>query len=473
MKKIATILGAVLVLLVAVGAAAPFWFGMQAEDAYNNLVGQMAQTSSASINTKHYERGWLRSTAETTVALPGVPMNVSLTHDIAHGPLAIDRLLQGELTVTPALAFVSSHATLTPRPGASADAIKDFIKALPPITAQTVFNLGGGAEMEIAVPPSRRKQKDGDTVNWRGMTGTIVFQEGAQQINAQLHSAGLSIPSKSGEFTLDQIRFNSDTTGGKAGFMFGKSSLHVASITMGPDIGVKGLRLTTVAKPVGPNVNTTVNYQVKDIQVANNHYGPGQLTIVLRKLDAAALRQYEQAVNGIIKRGLPTEQAAMMRAAETMKLIANLSKKAPELEVTNLSFKSSEGELTGTAKVVLDGSNLNVAENTMLLLRALQGDAELSIPPSMVKAILTPRIRQDIENYKRRGLLSAQDMAKVTPEVMSRIVDEAYPSYLSRNAFTKLLIPAGSHYKISASFKEGRFLVNNKPVRQPLLGLGA
>ena len=108
-----------------------------------------------------------------------------------------------------------------------------------------------------------------------------------------------------------------------------------------------------------------------------------------------------------------------MVSATLSLLIASLSKNAPELEVTKLSFKAREGELTGTAKLVLDGSKLNVAENMMLLLRALQGDAELSIPPSMVKAILTPRIRSDIENYKQRAVtehdavLSRQDLVSV------------------------------------------------------------
>jgi hypothetical protein len=162
----------------------------------------------------------------------------------------------------------------------------------------------------------------------------------------------------------------------------------------------------------------------------------------------------------------------MMVAAETMKLIASLSKSAPELEVTKLSFKAREGELTGKAKLVLDGSKLNVAENMMLLLRALQGDAELSIPPSMVKAILTPLIRSDIENYKQRGILSQREANQLTPDVMSRIVDEVYPSYLNKNSFTKLLIPSGAYYTITASFRQGKFLVNNRPLGRPLLGFG-
>ncbi|MFQ5974378.1 MAG: DUF945 family protein, partial [Alphaproteobacteria bacterium] len=106
MKKIANILGAVLILIVAVAAAAPFWLGTQAENAYNNIVGEIAKNSTASISTRHYDRGWLRSTAETMVTVPGLPVDLSLSHDIAHGPLDLDRILRGEFELTPALAFV-------------------------------------------------------------------------------------------------------------------------------------------------------------------------------------------------------------------------------------------------------------------------------------------------------------------------------------------------------------------------------
>ncbi len=470
MSKIIRIVGILLVLVVVVVVAAPFWFGMQAEKSYNNLIEQMSKGGSGTFTTRNYERGWLSSNAETLVTLPGLPLDMLVKHDISHGPLAIDRIIQGDLVFTPAGAFVSSRATLTPRKGATAD-VKDLAKYLPPITAETVFGLtGGGAETDIKVAPMKRKTKDGGEINWRGLTGTLVFGDDGR-INTQLSTPGVSLSSKNGPFSVGKISFQSDARG-DGGIMFGNSSLHVAKMDIGPDVSVKGLKFSARAKPAGKNITSTINYQVKDITVGTDHYGPGQLTLQLRKLNAAALRQFEKKVNGISKRGLPEEQRQMMVAAETMKLIASLSKSAPELEVTKLSFKAREGELTGKAKLVLDGSKLNVAENMMLLLRALQGDAELSIPPSMVKAILTPRIRSDIENYKQRGILSQREANQLTPNVMSRIVDEVYPSYLNKNSFTKLLIPSGAYYTITASFRQGKFLVNNRPLGQPLLGFG-
>ncbi|MFQ5935946.1 MAG: DUF945 family protein, partial [Acidiferrobacterales bacterium] len=331
----------------------------------------------------------------------------------------------------------------------------------------------GNAETTMDIPPSKSKGKGGASFRSGGMKGTLAFREGGKKVDLELRVPSISLKTPASEFSLKKLIYRFGSGGGPAGYMFGNSTLNVSKLRLGPDLDIRGLTLTTKARPKGANVTTTVDYKVKQIKSGVDEYGPGRLTVVLRKLDAKALQRFNNKLNQISRRGLPEEQASMMMAAEMMKLVATLSKKAPELEVTRLSFKTKEGELTGEAKVVLDGSNLDIAANPFLILRGLSGDAELSVPPSMVKAILAPSIRQDVEAYKRRGVLSPQEAAKLTPAVMSRIVEDAYPSYMARNGFTKLLVPDGSVYRITASFRNGSFLVNGEPVRQPLIQLKA
>lgn len=468
MKKILTAFAIVLVLVIAAAAAAPFWFGMQTEDAYRDMAQELSKNTGMAFEIRRYERGYLRSSVEGVITWPGLPADLSVTDEIAHGPFAIDRLLSGDLSFEPGLAFISSRASFTPGKGAS-ERDKALARQLPPLTAQTVVSLAGDFEAKLDVP-SKKGAKDSG-FQWRGLSGTVNVRQGGAQVVTDLKSGGLTASTPTGEVAFNQIRFNSDHTGGRAGYMFGTSTLHIGSIAFGPDIELAGLRFVTSAKPAGPNVDTTINYQIKELRANNATYGPGQLTLAVRKLDAAALRRFEQQMNAISKRNLPQEQTSMMTAAETMKLVAALAKKAPEVEVTKLSFTTPEGELSGNAKIVLDGSQLDLAQNMMLIVRALQGELELSIPPSMVKAILTPQIREDIEGYRRAGTLSTQEANKISPAVMAKIVEQVYPSYLSRNAFTRLLAPTGSRYRFTASFRNGRLLINDQPVKQPLLDM--
>lgn len=471
MKRIATIIGIVLVLIVAAAAALPFWFGMETEKAYNSIVQELS--SGTAISSQRYDRGWLSSTAETTMALSGSPLTVSMVHRISHGPLPIDRILGGDFALTPAMAFVDSEVRLVPKKGSGAAWLTEFTRRMAALNARTIVDLNGNAETTLELPPSRSQGKTGVAFSSRGLSGQIAFHEGGQRVNMELRVPGLSFSSDNGDFSLKNLIYRFNSSAGMAGYMFGNSTLQLAELTADPGFELKGLRLTTRSKPSGPNLTTTVDYRVQAIKSGTDEHGPGELSLVLRKLDAKALQRFNQQYNQISKRGLPQQQASMMAAAEMMKLIAALSKKAPELEMTKLSFKTKEGELTGNAKIVLDGSDLDIAANPFLALRALRGEGELSIPPSMVKAILTPTIMQDVKGFERAGALSSREAAKLTPAVMARIVDEAYPSYLSRNSFTKMLVRRGPVYRISASFRDGELRVNGKPLQQPLLRMSA
>ena len=471
MKRIATIIGIVLVIIVAAAAAAPFWFGMETEKAYNNIVRELS--SGAAVSTERYERGWLSSTAETTLALSGSPLTVSMVHRINHGPLPINRLLGGDFSLTPGMAFIDSKLRLVPKRGAGAAWLTEFSKRMAALNAQTVVDLNGNAETTLTLPPSKAKGKDGTKFSSRGLNGTIAFHQGGEKVDVDLRVPGVSLSSEKGDFSLKNLNYRFNSSAGVAGYMFGNSTLQLGELSFGPGFELKGLRLTTRSRPRGPNLTANVDYRVKTIKSGTDEHGPGELSIVLRKLDTKALQRFNQQYNQIAKRALPQQQASMMAAAEMMKLVAALAKKAPELEVTKLSFKTQEGELTGNAKFVLDGSKLDIASNPFLALRALRGNAELSIPPSMVKAILAPAIMQDVEGFKRRGTLSSREASKLTPAVMARIVDEAYPSYLSRNSFTKMLVRSGPVYRITASFRNGELRVNGKPLQQPLLRMSA
>ena len=134
------------------------------------------------------------------------------------------------------------------------------------------------------------------------------------------------------------------------------------------------------------------------MRAAGESFGPGELTIEARRLDAAALVKFKNELDAIYRGQPPPAQAALMAAGKAMELIAALSRQAPELEITKLSFKTREGEITGKAKFVLDGRKHNAAQNPLQLLLALSGQGELSIPAPVLKQLLSPVIRRDIES---------------------------------------------------------------------------
>ena len=198
---------------------------------------------------------------------------------------------------------------------------------------------------------------------------------------------------------------------GTAGYFFGDGALAIGQIEFGgvtERVSLQGLEVSTSARSAGENVNLVIRYQLGEMRTGDDRFGPGQLVMELRHLDAAALVKFKNEMDGIYRGKLPAPQAAMMIAGKAMGLIGTLARKAPELEITRLNFKTRAGEISGRAKFVLDGRKVNLAQNPMLMLTSLAGDMEIAIPAPVVKQLLAPQIRHDIETYRQNGALSGQ-----------------------------------------------------------------
>jgi hypothetical protein len=172
-----------------------------------------------------------------------------------------------------------------------------------------------------------------------------------------------------------------------------------------------------------------------------------------------------------LKKQKNPEQAGMASMGKLMELIASLSKKTPELELTKFSFKTGGGEIVGMARFVLDGTNLNLTENPMLFVAALQGDAELKVPAAAVKQRAEKAIRGQLELYKQTGMLKPDEAARLTPQRIAAIVAQALPAETKKTAESLQLVADGEDYKFTLALKQGQLTINDKPVDTPRLPL--
>jgi uncharacterized protein YdgA (DUF945 family) len=207
-----------------------------------------------------------------------------------------------------------------------------------------------------------------------------------------------------------------------------------------------------------------MGYGVKALQIAKDKYGPGKLSLVVRNLDAKTLRQFEKDMNQIYARALPREQAQMMITGKTMELAGKLSRDNPEIEISKLNFMAPGGELQGKAKFVVQGKDQDLSANPMLLLTAIKGSAELTMPESFAKAAVMPQIQRDISNLRREGKLSTVEADNLTPEILDQIAEEAYPKYLQDNGFNRWFVRQNNNYQFSMSVNRGQIVINGVPL---------
>jgi uncharacterized protein YdgA (DUF945 family) len=267
MKKFSLVLGFTLIALVALAVVGlPYWFGMEAEKTYGAMLEQMSGSSGLLFTGKNYQRGWLSSTAETVVRHPHIPFDLTAKHRISHGPLPLDRMLQGDWRLTPVQARIASQITL-------ATVGKQMPLDLPPLSTETTFRLNGDGAMHAGIPPVKTTGTQGETIDWRGMSADMTFDRAWRKIrlDALMPSLTVTAPGQQGDMTLSKLSLHSDTQVGIAGYSFGDASLNVGQLEFGYAAGrvtLKGFALSSTARPAGDNVSLVIRYTLDEAQVA-------------------------------------------------------------------------------------------------------------------------------------------------------------------------------------------------------------
>jgi uncharacterized protein YdgA (DUF945 family) len=467
-KKIVTVIVVLVALLIAAVAGLPYWFGMQAESAYSAMLEKMASDGELTVSSNKFQRGWFESTADTTFTVTNLPMvTVSMLHRISHGPLPLD----DEFQFQPLLARVKSQISI----GLSDGTIKP-----PPISSKTSVYLAGNSSTRLNMEPYKKPvPKAGETnsfdLEWKGLSGDFTLSADYKNLKGEFNAPVLQFSFKDGSFVLNKLSLSVDTQKSASGLDTGNVALGVDKLVMddrkkGESISLDGLRLSSNTQEAGGNLNSTLTFQFRAMESGGTKQGAAQINLQLRKLDVASLVKFQNEVRALRKQKMPPEQVNMMMLGKTMELLGQLAKKSPELEVTKLSFKAADGEVTGKAKFVLDGSQLDVSGNPMLMLKALSGEGEISLPDSIVRLLAEPDVKRDLEVLKTSGKLSEDEIAKLTPKRIAAITTQAIkelPQYRENVVSRLKLVADGPNYKIVAALKDGQLRVNNEPLQLP------
>ena len=458
-SKLPIILVLVLVFVAGGLAALPFWFGMQAESAYTTYIDEVEKGGNLTVSNNRFERGWLDSTADTTFAVSGTPFTISVLHRIGHGPIPFG----DEISFEPVLARVKSQVAI----GLGANLPK-----LAPLTVNTDVQLDGN--MRSTLEMAGTKSVSGETTTeWKGITGTLDLSADLARTKGEISAPLFSISGKDGSISVSGIKFVIDQQKSASGFDTGSVTLSAAKLAADGALGkttLDGFGMTNSVQEAGGNLNVTLSFQFREAVSAGEKQGPGQINLQIRKLDVPTLVKFRTETQALRKQKLDAEQRNMMMLGKTLELLGQLAKKSPELEISKLSFKTADGEVTGKAKFVLDGSQLDVTGNPMLMLRALSGEGEINLPDSVVRLLASSDVKRDIEALKTSGKLSEAEIAKLTPKRMAAITGQAVkelPQYKDSVINRLKLIQDGPNFKIVGTLKNGQVMVNNEPFQMP------
>lgn len=402
---------AVALLLVVL----PGWLGWRAEKTYRALLDEFATTTGATTTVRRYDRGWLRSEAESEIRLGAARFVVRLHLD--HGPLALE-----------GFAPIMARARGELRPTESAG-----MAPIAPLTLEGATDLRGATRLTLAWPAGRLALADG-TLEWLPWHGRIAIEPAAQRLQIQLEAAAMHFAAAAGDgWRLEAPQLHADLHEGVGGFPLGDISASAARLVYPPHTVIDGGRVSASARLNGDGVTLAFGARLRSWKYAAGSFGPGELALEARRLEPAALLPLLRALPALLR---PAEAATA--AATLTPLAALLARKAPEAEIVTLRLQHASGELTGRGRLRFDGHRLGANVAAGRLLTALGGEAELRLPASLVRAWLAP-------------------------ETEGHIADSDLSQRLAEHPYARLLAPAETGYRLTAVLKRGQLLVNDKP----------
>lgn len=461
-SKLPLIIGLVLLVILAGG---PFVTGMLIESGIRAASTNAAKQMGMQAGMMSYSRGWLSSEATQTLAMPDASLEIELKHTILHGPIALGSIFSGPMSLKPTAAIIRSTLRLKSGTGTDPESASKLAN-LPVTTFVTQVGLTGSATMHIHTPPiiSKANAPAESSYNWSGITGTASFNSNLDYIRLDLKSDSIAIGPAGTGFAIKGMKLSSNGTRGVADYQYGDTTITIDSISTGSEFMLSNLVATTNTKPQGTAIDSTLAYTIKDGKIDGIPFGPANITIVARKIDAVILRQIEEKINEINAKNLPDQQAQMLLMGTMMKYLGQLANKNPEIEATTISIKLGEDTMTGKGKIYIDAQGQDIGANPMLLMMALKANLEIVIPKRMVSLIVMQQIKKDVAFLKRQGQLSPEELADLSPEALERITGHLLPLYLADKNLDRLLVLDGDNYTMRFIYDNNQAILNGEPL---------
>lgn len=483
MKKLLTITA---LILLAAGAytGAAYWFGLQAERHYRKMLSQASNLSLLRLKDKEYERGVFRSKALTTVTIqgPGRESNpdaagkdsaaaeFTLIHNICHGPWVFGKTQETHVTLKPVQAVITTRLQLSSDVQAGLKKILGQSGDTAAATGFTVLPLVGSGKTALTIPPFHYSgaQGEGTVIEWEGLSAEVTFPMGLTAFTGFFKTPGLNIQGKDGYFGLGALECRFDMREGIKGLYLGDVSAGLDAVELKPaghkgttPFSARGLEMKAASQASNETVHYTVALSVDRLNTESSTWGPGGYRMEFRNLDAATLKELQQATREFQSQTprRSSEEIRAMVLSRYARILPGLLKKSPEMEIKYLRLQTGDGDIRAQAKVAIDGTRTSGLNNPFFLLNATSAYAEVEITERLLERLLQAAYEKQTasgETGTHPGDLSEE-------EIRARAAEKAR-SRLDALVKKEILIQEKGAYKTSAGYQAGTLMVNNRPV---------
>lgn len=338
----------------------------------------------------------------------------------------------------------------------------------PQLNLSIFVNYLNKSTVELAVPSFKLITKEGNgKFDWMGMDSTTSMSSNLEKVEGEIEFDGVEFSKDDTKLSLGKVSSEYDLHRTPAGLYLGEASFSLPSLI----VVIKDQKMFEIneftlssSSDIEDNLfSTHFNAVLKSVFANGKNYGPGEIEMSLRNLDAEVLGKINEQANAM-QRGTDQErqQALMAMLPELPKLFS----KGAEFEISKLSLQLPQGMIEGNLLITLPKDD---SSNPFELIQKTQGNAKLKMPIEVVKQLMQQSIMQqmakqpDMQQALIQQLQSGQDQTNQTAPTSDQIASMQVDKQIQELEQSGLITVDGKDYVIEISLNQGKFTINGKP----------
>lgn len=494
MKKL---LGLV-VILAALVLGGYYGMGVVTERTVKHNLDAVNKSNGLYVKIASYDRGWFSSLASLdwrlhvperivktadgqTETVPAQDFEMQMPLTIYHGPVIF-----ANNTIKFGLGYAHTDIPMPAKYNEQFTSIFTSDSTQPKLDLSMFVNYLNNSEVEIAVPSFKLIAKKGGEFSWMGMTSSVDVSSDASKIKGSFNVEGMQFTKDDIKATVGEITTEYNLHKTNSGLYLGDANLSFPTMLVNTK-DVKTFELTDLdvhssCDVEGGLFHSHFKSSVDKIFANGKTYGPGNLEMAIKNLDADVLANINQQVNNA-QQGTDEQRQQSMLAI--IPEVPKLFSKGAEFEISDLSFVMPEGTVEGSLMVNLPKGDTT---NPFELMQKVQGKGKLKVPADLIKLVLNESNKQKIlsqtsvdpqaqqVNESTSAVTTTSAGASVTTTTtstttpdLSQQVAAMTDAQLAAMMQSGLIVQDGSYYVVEVALNQGNLLVNSKPFNPAMM----
>jgi uncharacterized protein YdgA (DUF945 family) len=481
-------LAGLVIILAALVLGGYYGMGILTEKTIRKNIEVIDQSNGLYAQIEQYDRGLFSSEAKIKwkmhiparvskdadgkeITLPAQDYNMDMPLIIHHGPVifANNKLRFG-------LGYAESVFPFPKEYEAQFDSTFTKESTKPQLDLSIFVSYFNQSTVDFHVPTFKLFAKQGDgRFEWLGMNATTTMSPEMKKIGGTVTVDGMHLSKDDTKAELGKITTDYDLHETPSGLYLGDANFTLPNF----NVTVKGQKIFEIidlALKSDSDIeqhlfNTHFNLTLKSLVANGKNYGPGDLEVALKNIDADVLAKINQQATAMQNGTEAQRQQAMIAMLPEL---PKLFSKGAEFEISKLSFTIPQGQIDGTLLVSLpQGDNANPFE----LMQKIHGNAKLQVPAAAVRDAKQQSVMQQLvkqpelqktltQQLQANQVAAVQANPAMSMEQVAAMQTDKQLAALQQNGLITL---KGTDYFIEVSLDQGKFIVNGKPFDSSML----